>query len=372
MVSSAALYVSSAVILLGALIFFHELGHFVFAKMLGVKVERFSIGLGPSLWSRKYGETEYVLAAIPFGGYIKMLGENTSLEDMGQDDVEPPTEEDLKRAFDKQPVWKRSSIILMGPLFNIVLAFLVFVAFFAIYGEPKSLPQIGGVLVNSPAVEAGLKGGDVIVSIDGKDMESWGDVQETIRAKSGETIGLVIKRDSEEFRVRIKPELRKTKTLLFDEVEAYLIGIEPSDQVRYEKVGLGMAVTDALWATVNTGNLIFEVMVRLVKRVIPADTLGGPIMIFKMAGEQANKGMADYLWLMAVISVNLGVLNLLPIPVLDGGHLVFMGIEGVTRRPLSAKVIMTAQKVGMALLLSLMVFATYNDIIRWVTGNWTP
>jgi len=372
MVSSAALYVTSAVVLLGVLIFFHELGHFLFAKLLGVKVERFSIGLGPSLYTRKYGETEYILAAIPFGGYIKMLGENTSLEDMGQEGVAPPSEADLKRAFDRQPVWKRSTIILMGPLFNIVLAFLIFVVFFSVYGEPMSLPQIGGVMTNSPAVEAGLKGGDIVVSIDGREMETWADVQESIREKSGDELGFVIKRGDEVFSRRIKPEFRKTKTILFDEVETYLVGIEPSGNVRYESVGFGRAVTSAMGTTVFTGRLIFEVMVRLVRRVIPADTLGGPIMIFKMAGEQASKGLADYLWLMAVISVNLGVLNLLPIPVLDGGHLVFMGIEGVRRKPLSETVIINAQKIGIGLLLSLMVFATYNDVVRWITGDWTP
>jgi regulator of sigma E protease len=344
----------------------------MFAKLLGVKVERFSIGLGPSLWSRKYGETEYILAAIPFGGYIKMLGEHTSLEDMGQEDVVPPSEEELRRSFDRQPVWKRSTIILMGPLFNIILAFLVLLVFFSVYGESVRLPQIGGVLSNSPAVTAGLRGGDVIVSIDGKDMESWSEVQEAIRVKSGDEIGFVIRRDSEEFSLRIRPELRKTKTLLLDEIEVYLVGIEPSDKVRYEKVGFRRAVLDAAGTTVTMGRLIFEVMVRLVKRIIPADTLGGPIMIFKMAGDQASKGMADYLWLMAFISVNLGVLNLLPIPVLDGGHLVFMGIEAVRRKPLSEKVIENAQKVGIALLLTLMVFATYNDIVRWITGKWTP
>jgi regulator of sigma E protease len=372
MVSSAALYVTSAVVLLGVLIFFHELGHFILAKALGVKVERFSIGLGPSLWSRKYGETEYILAAIPFGGYIKMLGEHTSLEDMGQEDVEPPTEEELKRSFDRQPVWKRSTIILMGPLFNIVLAALIFIGIFAINGQSYLLAKVDKVEEGSPAQSAGIMPGDLVTAVGGKPVGTWNEMAEAIQASGPGSMSFEVLRDDTSLEVFIEPETRIINSPLGGTESKLLVGIMGGREYVTEEVGFLRAIRLGTEKTFEVGSLIFEVLLRLVRRIIPADTIGGPILIFKMAGESAQHGPVEYLVLMAVISVNLGVLNLLPIPVLDGGHLVFMGIEAVRRRPLSENVVMNAQRIGIALLLTLMLFATYNDIIRWITGKWTP
>ena len=364
-----ALAVPAAIIFLGVLIFIHELGHFLCAKLVGVKVERFSLGLGPSLWSRKYGETEYILAAIPFGGYVKMLGENTSLEDVGQDDVEPPSEEDLKRAFDRQPVWKRSLIILMGPFFNVVLAFVIFSALFALSGEHSySLPRISAVNANSPAERAGIRPGDMILSVDGDEVDTWTEMAIALQLAGKKPIELRIDRGGDLMEVMVEPEVMIVNTPFAEKQEKLVIGISSSDIIR-EKIGPLKALSLGFDETVTQGTLVFKVIGSLFKQLIPAKSIGGPIAIFQMAGKSASQGAVEYLAMMAIISVNLGVLNLLPIPVLDGGHLVFMGIETVRRRPLSEVVVMNAQRVGIALLLALMVFATYNDIVRVLTGR---
>jgi regulator of sigma E protease len=369
MLGDMAVTVPAAIIFLGVLIFIHELGHFLCAKLVGVKVERFSIGLGPSLWSRKFGETEYILAAIPFGGYVKMLGENTSLEDVGQEEVEPPSEEDLKRAFDRQPVWKRTSIIVMGPLFNIVLAFVIFSVLFALSGEYRySLTRITDVQEGSPAERAGIRSGDRVMSVDGDGVDTWTEMAIALQLAGKRPIALSIDRGGELMEITVEPEVMIVNTPFADNQEKLVIGVSTSE-ILTEEIGLIKALSLGLEETVTQGTLVFKVMGSLVKQLIPAKSIGGPIAIFQMAGKTARQGPVEYLAMMAIISVNLGMLNLLPIPVLDGGHLVFMGIEAVRRRPLSEKVIMNAQRVGVALLLTLMLFVTYNDIIRWITGN---
>lgn len=372
MLSSVAGYIIPAIVLLGALIFFHELGHFMFAKLLGVKVERFSIGLGPALIKRTMGETEYMLAAIPFGGYVKMLGENTSLEDVGQEDVAPPSEKDLERAFDRQPVWKRAAIILMGPVFNIVLAFLIYFGLFYFSGTSHLLPEVGSVVANSPAYEAGLEKGDMITAIGGETVETWSDLTALIQKSEGGPLSVEVTRGETSVELTISPRVIEDKNEYGVMRARLVIGINASGNYRQEEVGLMRGAYLGAEQTVKVGKTILDVVVMMVKRVLPAKTLGGPIYIFKAAGDFARMGVVQYLALMAAISVNLGVLNLLPVPVLDGGHLVFLSIEAVRRKPLGEKAIIMSQKVGMALLLCLMIFATYNDIVRVITGDWGP
>lgn len=369
MFGDIALAVPAAIVFLGVLIFIHELGHFMCAKLVGVKVERFSIGLGPSIYSRKFGETEYIMAAIPFGGYVKMLGEDTSLEDVGQEDVEPPSEADLERAFDRQPLWKRSSIIIMGPLFNIVLAFIIFSALFASSGQHSySPPEITEVTVGSPAEGAGIKPGDMVLSVDGDDVDTFTDMSVALQLAGKRPIELRIDRNGELIKITLEPEVMIVNTPFANNQEKLVIGVRTTNIIT-EEIGPLKALSLGFEETITQGTLVFKVIGSLVKQLIPAKSLGGPIAIFQMAGKSARQGVVEYLAMMAIISVNLGILNLLPIPVLDGGHLVFMGIEAVRRRPLSEKSMINAQKVGIALLLTLMVFATYNDIVRWITGQ---
>ncbi len=352
-----------AMVLLGILIFVHELGHFIVAKALGVKVLKFSLGFGPKLIGKTYGDTEYLISALPLGGYVKMLGQ----EDM-PDEAEVIPEEEKHRAYNSQPVWKRFSIVFFGPVFNLVFAALVFFFIF-LGGVPYLLPEVGEVNADSPALRHGLLKGDTIVAINGKEIGRWDDMTSVIHSSPGKEVVLKVKREAEVFEVTIIPEKKMVKNIFGEDKEAGLIGITPSGKSGVKKEGLFGSLTIAVKRTWDISVLTVMSMVKLVQRVLPADTIGGPIMIFQMAGQQASQGAMNFFTFMAVISINLGVLNLFPIPVLDGGHLLFLGIEAVRRKPVNEKVVAVSQRIGLVLLLSLMAFALYNDIGRLLSGK---
>jgi len=444
-----------AAVLLGILIFVHEFGHFLFAKLLGVKVLKFSLGFGPKLLGRKYGDTEYLISAVPLGGYVKMLGQS----DNPQGEEEEIPEEEKVRAYNFQPVWKRFLIVFSGPFFNLVFAALIFVLVF-FSGVPVPLPDIGKVEGNSPAAAAGLLSGDRVIEIDGKDVASWHDISKAISDNQGKKLLFKVKRDNLLVEVQVSPEKKVDKNVFGEDKKVWSVGIEAlvlpvvgevMKDSRAAKAGLlkGDRIIEINGASLKTWHdmtdliqenpekpLLFRIqrgqqvkdmtitpkkevyqtpdgeekamgligikplgndfikkfgpiesvslglkrtwdisvltilsMVKLIQRVIPSNTIGGPIMIFQMAGEQASQGALNFFTFMAVISINLGVLNLLPIPILDGGHILFLGIEAVIRRPLNENVVMIAQKVGLVLLLSLMAFAFYNDIVRLFAGK---
>ncbi len=358
--------VISAVVLLGILIFVHELGHFLLAKLMGVKVEKFSLGFGPKVVGKKYGDTEYLISAFPLGGYVKMLGEDS----LGEE-AEPLSEEDKKRAYNNQPVRKRFPIILAGPLFNIVFAALVYIAVF-INGAPALLPEVGEVMEDTPAARAGLRQGDLITRIGDKDIASWSDMTAVVYESPGKALDFGIKRGAETFGLSITPEIKTVEDIFGEERVIGLIGIKPSGVQFTMETGVFEAVYLGVRRTVDIAGLTVVSIIKLIQRAIPAKTIGGPILIFQLAGEQAAQGVLSFLNFMAVISISLGIINLFPIPVLDGGHLVFLGVEAIRRKPLNEKTVMLAQKVGLVLILMLMAFATYNDIMRWLTGDWTP
>ena len=439
-----------AAVLLGVLIFVHEVGHFILAKLMGVKVLKFSLGFGPKILGKKFGETEYLLSAVPLGGYVKMLGEEPG---------EELAEADRNRAYNAQPVWKRFLIVFSGPFFNLVFAAFVFVLIF-LSGVPVPLPDIGNVQESSPAAAAGLMTGDRVQDINGRTIESWHDISVILNDKPAETLLFKVKRNDRVIEVPVHPVKKADKNIFGEEKEVWYIGAEPllSPEVgavmkgsRADKAGLkrgdrimeiegtelktwqemtalihanpekplgfriqrGEQVIDktitpnkekyktpdgeekeigligikpagndftkkfglpeaaklGLKRTWDLSALTVLSIVKLIQRVIPSDTIGGPIMIFQMAGEQASLGALNFFTFMAVISINLGILNLLPIPILDGGHILFLGIEAVRRRPLSENVVIIAQRLGLAFLLALMAFAFYNDIARLFTGK---
>lgn len=446
-----------AAVLLGALIFVHEFGHFLLAKLLGVKVLKFSLGFGPKVVGRTYGETEYLISAVPLGGYVKMLGQ----ADTPQEEEEIP-EAEKHRAYNYQPVWKRFSIVFVGPLFN--LFFAVFIFFFIfLRGVPVPYPDIGSIQDNSPASRAGLMTGDRVMEINGKVVQSFNEIDDLVIESQGQQMLFKIKREGRIIGLSVTPEKKVEKTifgenrkmwdigafpLLYpvvggvvkgsraqqagilkgdtiaeiegtrlktwqdmtevihnnperplrfkiqregrvmeftitpekstfktpggDEKIIGLIGIKPAGNDFIKKFNPAQALFFGSKKTWDISVITIVSIVKLIERVIPADTIGGPIMIAQMAGEQASQGAMNFFTLMAVISINLGVLNLLPIPILDGGHLLFLGIEFVRRKPASEKVVMVAQRVGLAILVTLMVFALYNDIIRWITGKMLP
>lgn len=350
----------AAIVVLGVLIVVHEFGHFLVAKRLGVRVLRFSVGFGPALFRRTFGETEYALCAVPLGGYVKMLGEDPS---------EAPDEVDLSRSFSVQPMWKRAAIVVAGPGFNILFAWLAFAAVFAAFGarEPAREARVGGLTEGMPAAQAGLTPGDLVVAVDGKPVETWEELAETIRASGGRPLRLDVKRNGEELKVQVTPVSRPRKNLFGEEQgDVYLIGIERAFVTRpvgpLEAMVLGGRQT--LWWT----RTLLVSIVKLVQGVIPREEIGGPILIVQAAGQQARVGLENLLHFMAVISINLGILNLLPIPVLDGGHLFFFGVEAVMRRPLSVRHREIAQQIGLAILIGVMAFAFYNDILRVLRG----
>jgi regulator of sigma E protease len=344
----------AAVVVFGLLIFFHELGHFLFAKFFKVYVEKFSIGFGPAIFSKKLGDTEYLISAIPLGGYVKMYGEDPSLD--------IPNEMKIK-AFSHKPLYQRSLIVFAGPLFNFLLAIVLF-AVINMFGAKALLPVVGEIQEGMPAYSAGLKSGDKILKIDGKEVKFWDEMSEIIRNNPEKELEFTVLREDRQITLKITPTLSKTKNIFGEEVDVGLIGITPKAEFTTVRYGFFGAINEGLNKTYEVTKLTIVGIIKIFQRIIPADNIGGPIMIFQMAKQTAEVGVNSLLAFMAVISINLAILNLLPVPILDGGHLLFYFIEAVTKRPVSLRVREYANMIGLALLLSLMVFAFYNDIAR--------
>ncbi|MDY6854259.1 MAG: RIP metalloprotease RseP [Thermodesulfobacteriota bacterium] len=348
---------SAAIVLLGVLIFVHEMGHFIIAKISGVGVVKFSLGFGPKILSKKIGETEYLLSAIPLGGYVKMVGEEPDEEVL---------EGDLQKSFTNKPVMKRAGIVLAGPLFNIFFAIFVF-SIIHMSGVPILTTEVGDAVEGSPAFEAGIQKGDLIISINGKEISKWEELTEIIKKSEGAELLMNIKRDDRYYEVQLRPKPFVDKNIFGEDVETYKIGVNASDKFITKRYNPFSAVLKGFqqtwWWTKLTGIAI----VKLIDRTVPAKTLGGPILIVQMAGQQAQAGLMNFLFFMAVISINLGIINLFPIPILDGGHLFFFILEAIMGRPISIKKMEIAQQIGLVIIILLIVFVFYNDITRIFT-----
>lgn len=349
----------SFILVLGLLIFVHELGHFLFAKLFGVRVLKFSLGFGPKLVGKVFGDTEYVISAFPLGGFVKMFGENP--------DEQQITEEDRKGSFAHKPVWQRFMVVLAGPLFNILFSIVLFFMVFSFVGIPTSVDttRIGKVNENSPAAAAGMQAGDVIVRIDDTATVGWINVLDAVKNSAGEPIRVDVEREGEQLSLEIVPAIDAVKNVFGEEVEKrYMIGIMKADELSYEKSTFFGAIQSAFLQTWMYVTLTVMGFVKIIQQVVPASEIGGPILIAQIAGEQMKAGWLNLIYFMSLLSVNLGILNLLPIPVLDGGHLVFLTIEGVRRKPMNERAQIIAQQVGIGLLATLMIFVFYNDIVR--------
>lgn len=349
----------SFILVLGLLIFVHELGHFLFAKLFGVRVLKFSLGFGPKVAGKVIGETEYVISAFPLGGFVKMFGENP--------DEQQIAAADKNVSFAHKPVWQRFMVVLAGPLFNLLFAVVLFFLVFIFVGIPTAVDttRIGKVNDNSPAAMAGVQKEDVIISIDDKETKGWMDVLEAVKNSQGKAIQMVVARGDEQVTMELVPSIDSVKNVFGEEVEQrYMIGIMKADDLTYEKSSIFGALTSACQQTWMYINLTVMGFVKIIQQVVPASEIGGPILIAQIAGEQMKAGWMNLIYFMSLLSVNLGILNLLPIPVLDGGHLVFLTIEGLRRKPMNERAQIVAQQVGIGLLGSLMIFVFYNDIIR--------
>ena len=346
--------IGSAVIGLGLLIVFHEFGHFLVAKLSGVGVLTFSVGFGPKLFVRKKGETEYALSAFPLGGYVKMIGE---------DPDEEVSQADRERSFAHKSLFKRCAIVFAGPGFNLMLAVLLLMLVFVFYGVPVMSTLVSGVEKGSPAEQAGIAKGDRIVAIDGKPVTEWEELSQTIKGSQGKPINLEIRRSSETIKVAVQPTKKEGKSIFGERKDDWMIGI--GSQGTIEKGKPGLAVGKAFTQTWDYIKITLLAFYKMITGDVSPRNIGGPILIAQMAGQQAQEGVGNFLHFLAVLSINLGVLNLLPVPVLDGGHLLFFLVEAVIRKPVSVRVREMAQQVGICLLALLMVYAFYNDIVRF-------
>jgi regulator of sigma E protease len=442
------------VIVLGILIFFHELGHFLVARFFGVGVEKFSLGFGPRLLGKRVGFTDYRISAIPLGGYVKMVGD------------EPDAELDeamLPYSFTHKHVFKRILIVAAGPCFNLLLAVIIYTAFFFFIGTEDIRPVVNHVAPESPAAQAGLRTGDWVETVDGKRVASWSDINRLIADTAGRAVHIGIKRGDSHFDVTVTPQIKATKDLLGDDTQYYDAGFSglpplkavvgdvaegyPAKKAGMQKGDLIVAIDDRpvdSWNTMKDiisqskgapltiriarGEEILTLTVtpilfseenvlgekvdsyrigistpginipdadrivikrgpfravaesvaqtyqicrltilsigKMIKGTVSTKTIGGPIMIAELAGQQAKAGLTNLIFFIAVLSINLAILNFLPIPVLDGGHLMFFFIEAVMRRPINTRMREIAQQAGIFLLIMLMIFVFYNDIAR--------
>lgn len=343
------------VIVLGILIFFHELGHFLIARLFGVGVEKFSLGFGPRLLGKKIGITDYRLSLVPLGGYVKMVGEEPD---------EELSAELVPLSFTHKHVLKRMLIVFAGPLFNILLAVLVFFIIALTSGIMILKPSVGLVKEGSPAYAAGFQKGDLITAIDGHAVDTWEEMADRITHSNGKTLEMVVVRPEGEVILRVTPELTTAKNLLGEDIKRYVIGIGTAAETYSRELNLFQAAAESLRQTYDIVELMVIIVAKLLTGDISIDTVGGPIMIAQMAGDQAKAGISSLFQFIAVISVNLAVINLLPIPVLDGGHLLFFLMEAIKGRPINLKVREIAQQVGMIMLIMLMILVFYNDITR--------
>ncbi len=344
----------SVIVLLGVLIFAHELGHFLMAKRAGVGVLKFSLGFGPRILGKKIGETEYLLSLIPLGGYVKLLGESPG---------EELTEEDQKRSFQAQKVWKRIAIVAAGPVFNVLLAIMIFTVV-NITGLPALTAEVGMTHPDSAAMESGIEAGDRITAIGGKTVTKWDEISEIVSKSNGMPLLITLQRNGSSLDIKVTPKAMKTRNLFGEEVESYKIGISPTSHTVVQRRNPLSAFGEGIRQTWVISKLTVISIVKMFQGVVSPKTMGGPILIAQIAGAQVKEGVVPFLLFMALLSINLAILNLLPIPVLDGGHLLFYGIEALTGREVNLRWREIAQQVGFALLILLMIFVFMMDIDR--------
>lgn len=339
-----------AILVFGLLIFVHEFGHFIVAKLVGIRVEEFSIGMGPKAFSTQKGDTLYSIRFLPIGGYVKMTGEAVLEEENDLDQADP-------KRFNNKSVGQRASVILAGPLMNFILAIVLFALIFSFVGIPHRTTEISDVVPNSPAAEAGLRPGDQIVQIEGQEVKDWGEMVKIIQTQPGKELSFIVKRNGKNFTIQITPQKDP-------ETQVGLIGIIQSD-VQFQKVNPLKALGLGVQRTIEILVLTVTALAQMLAGKVGAEGVAGPVGIIQMIGETAQVGLIYLINFTALISINLGLLNLLPIPALDGSKLIFIGIEALRGRPIDARKENFVHLIGFALLMLLMLFVTYRDIVRF-------
>ena len=344
---------------LGPLVFFHELGHYLVARLFGIPAETFSIGFGQELigWTDKQG-TRWKVAWLPLGGYVRFVGDMSPASNPADLEAIPP---DLReRAFQVRPVWQRFLVVLAGPMANFILAIAIFAAFFSFIGTPQT-NVVGAVIPNTAAARAGLQPGDRIIQVAGQDTPTFSDISNVVAIRPNETVPIEIERSSQVQTIRVNLGSDMMEQTPGQKVRRGLLGVFPTMQVM-EPVPVYRAVPMAFHYTISFTRSIIDGIGQIFRGRVSAQELGGPIKIAKIAGTAAELGPLAFVQLLALLSINLGFINLLPVPMLDGGHLFFYAVEAVRRKAPSANALEWAFRGGLALIVALVLFVTFNDL----------
>jgi regulator of sigma E protease len=365
-------YLVPFLFVLTIVVFFHELGHFLVARWCGIRVLAFSIGFGPELigFNDRYG-TRWKIAAIPLGGYVKFLGDDNAASAPDHQAIASMTETDREHSFAAQSVSSRSAVVAAGPIANFLLAIVIFAGIFMIFGKQTTTARVDAVQPGSAAAVAGFKPGDLVVAINDRAIESFNDMQRMVSISAGELLTIEVDRGGVRQSLRATPALKEMKDKFGNVHRLGVLGISrsmaPTD-IRTERVGPLSAITMGASETWFVVDRTLSYIVGIFAGREAADQLGGPIRIAQVSGQVATAGFAALIHLAAVLSVSIGLLNLFPIPLLDGGHLLFYAIETVRGRPLSEKAQEMGFRIGLAVVVMLMIFATFNDIVHLATS----
>ncbi|WP_461208332.1 RIP metalloprotease RseP [Desulfocurvus sp. DL9XJH121] len=346
----------AVILVLGMLIFFHELGHFLMARTLRIGVKTFSLGFGPKLLGFTRGRTEYKLSAVPLGGYVSLVGES------GEDDL--PEGFGASESFALRPPLHRMLVVAAGPVFNFILAWLILWGLFFAEGKMDLKPVVGMVQENSAAQKAGIRPDDHITAIDGQPLTFWREMTAMIQDSGGRTLSMTVERGDEILTLKVTPRLSQRKNIFGEVVSTPMVGVGSRGDVVTVPLSFGESLVEGAAQTWDYIDLTLQALVKIVVRSVPLDSVGGPIMIAQLVSKGAQEGLTSVLFLMAIISVNLGLINLFPIPVLDGGHILFCGLEMILRRPVPERVQIATTRMGILFLVLLMGLAIFNDLYR--------
>ena len=365
-------YVIPFVFVLSLVVFFHELGHFLVARRCGVRIMVFSIGFGPEIvgFDDRYG-TRWKISAIPLGGFVKFFGDDNAASVPDTARIAAMDAQERAQSFAFQPVYKRAAIVVAGPLANFILAIVIFAGVFMLYGKQTMSARVDSVLADSAAAAAGFKPGDLVVAIDGRPIDNFAEMQRIVSTSTGETLTIKVDRGGVPQVLKATPALKEVKDNFGNVQRVGVLGISRSMAPEDLKLH-PVSPPQAIWMSVQETWSVIDRTLGYIGGVIvgreAANQLGGPIRIAQMSGQVASFGFVPLIQLAAVLSVSIGLLNLFPIPLLDGGHLLFYSIEALRGRPLSERAQEVGFRIGLAIVLMLMIFATFNDIVHLTTS----
>jgi regulator of sigma E protease len=365
-------YIIPFLFVLSLVVFFHELGHFLVARWCGVRVLVFSIGFGPELigFNDRHG-TRWKISAIPLGGFVKFFGDENAASVPDSARLAAMDADERAHSFMFQPVAKRAAIVVAGPLANFLLAIVIFAGVFMLYGKQTMSARVDSVQADSAAAQAGFKTGDVVVAINGRPIENFTEMQRIVGASAGEALAITVDRDGNQIVLKATPALKEVKDNFGNVQRIGILGISRSmapEDLKLHPVAPPQAVVLAVQETWSVIERTLGYIGGVIAGREAANQLGGPIRIAQMSGQVASFGFVPLIQLAAVLSVSIGLLNLFPVPLLDGGHLLFYLIEGIRGRPLSERAQEVGFRIGLAIVLMLMIFATFNDIVHLATS----